>query len=65
MLRRRLKPSAPVVSFILTAHGRDGTTILQRSGDGASWDSNAWLAALTQQAFPAIFYAGDAWVSFN
>jgi uncharacterized membrane protein len=28
-------------------------------------DSNAWLAALTSNAFPASFYAGDAWGSFN
>jgi hypothetical protein len=28
-------------------------------------DSNIWLAALTNHAFPAVFYAGDAWGSFN
>jgi hypothetical protein len=28
-------------------------------------DSNAWLAALTNHAFPTAFYAGDAWGSFN
>lgn len=28
-------------------------------------DSNAWLAALSQQSLPAAFYAGDAWGSFN
>ena len=27
--------------------------------------TNDWLAALTNQAFPATFYAGDAWGSFN
>jgi hypothetical protein len=26
---------------------------------------NAWLAALTSNALPASFYAGDAWGSFN
>jgi hypothetical protein len=26
---------------------------------------NAWLAQLTSNAFPAAFYAGDAWGSFN
>jgi len=28
-------------------------------------DSNAWLATLTGSSFPATFYAGDAWGSFN
>jgi uncharacterized membrane protein len=28
-------------------------------------DNNAWLAALTGQVFPAAFYAGDAFGSFN
>lgn len=28
-------------------------------------DSNAWLAALTNNSMPATFYAGDAWGSFN
>jgi len=28
-------------------------------------DSNAWLASLTNNAFPATFYAGDAFGSFN
>lgn len=28
-------------------------------------DSNAWLAALTGQALPSWFYAGDALGSFN
>ncbi|MBI4928418.1 MAG: hypothetical protein HY835_11670 [Anaerolineae bacterium] len=28
-------------------------------------DSNAWLAVLTNHTFPASFYAGDAWGSFN
>lgn len=27
--------------------------------------SNAWLAAVTNNALPASFYAGDAWGSFN
>ena len=27
--------------------------------------TNEWLAALTNYAFPATFYAGDAWGSFN
>jgi uncharacterized membrane protein len=28
-------------------------------------DTNAWLATLTQNSFPATFYAGDAIGSFN
>jgi hypothetical protein len=28
-------------------------------------DTNAWLRALTGDIFPASFYAGDAWGSFN
>src|SRR5512134_1886019 len=28
-------------------------------------DSNTWLAALTNNVFPAAFYAGDAIGSFN
>jgi uncharacterized membrane protein len=28
-------------------------------------ESNAWLAALTANALPRTFYAGDAWGSFN
>ena len=32
---------------------------------GGFRDSNLWLAALTNNAFPATFYAGDALGSFN
>jgi hypothetical protein len=32
---------------------------------GGFRDSNAWLAALTNQIFPATFYASDALGSFN
>jgi hypothetical protein len=32
---------------------------------GGFRDSNQWLAALTGNAFPATFYAGDALGSFN
>jgi uncharacterized membrane protein len=28
-------------------------------------DTNAWLAAITNNQFPVSFYAGDAWGSFN
>jgi len=46
----------------------DGGThlISDFAGLGNGWhDSNAWLAALTSQAFPAWFYAGDTLGSFN
>ena len=46
----------------------DGTTHLVSDLYGLHQgfrDSNAWLAALTQNAFPPTFYAGDAWGSFN
>ena len=68
-LRRRL-PRLPwwgLVLFLLPM-AVDGTTHLfsDLAGIGQGFrDSNAWLAALTQQAFSASFYAGDAWGSFN
>jgi len=46
----------------------DGTThlISDLAGIGQGFrDSNAWLAVLTQNAFPPDFYAGDALGSFN
>jgi len=46
----------------------DGTTHLISDLGGLHQgfrDSNAWLAALTQNTFPPTFYAGDAWGSFN
>ena len=46
----------------------DGTTHLvsDLAGIGQGFrDTNHWLAALTNNAFPIIFYAGDAWGSFN
>lgn len=46
----------------------DGTahTISDFKGIGLGFrDSNAWLAALTGNRFSALFYAGDAWGSFN
>jgi hypothetical protein len=46
----------------------DGTShlISDLAGIGQGFrDSNTWLAALTQNTYPAIFYAGDAWGSFN
>jgi len=68
-LRRRLKPLPwwGLVLFLLPM-AVDGTTHLfsDLAGLGQGFrDSNAWLASLTQQAFPTSFYVGDAWGSFN
>ena len=68
-LRKRLKPLPwwGVVLFLLPM-AVDGTShfISDLAGIGLGFrDSNAWLAALTQQAFPPAFYSGDAWGSFN
>jgi uncharacterized membrane protein len=46
----------------------DGTThfISDFWGIGQGFrDSNLWLAILTSHAFPPMFYASDAWGSFN
>jgi uncharacterized membrane protein len=46
----------------------DGSThtISDLAGIGGGFrDTNAWLAVLTNYAFPATFYAGDALGSFN
>jgi uncharacterized membrane protein len=68
-LRRKLKP-LPWWGLVvlLLPMAVDGTShfISDLAGIGQGFrDSNAWLAALTQNAFPAGFYAGDAWGSFN
>jgi uncharacterized membrane protein len=68
-LRRRLKP-LPLwgLVLLLLPMAVDGTShfISDLAGIGQGFrDSNAWLATLTQNAFPADFYAGDAWGSFN
>lgn len=68
-LRRRLKslPWWGLILFLLPM-AIDGTThfISDLAGIEQGFrDSNAWLAALTQYAFPASFYAGQAWGSFN
>jgi uncharacterized membrane protein len=68
-LRRRLRPLPwwGLVLFLLPM-AVDGTShfFSDLAGIGQGFrDSNAWLAALTGQAFPAAFYAGDAWGSFN
>ena len=54
--------------LILIPMGIDGFThmISDFFGIGQGFrDSNTWLAVLTNHAFPATFYAGDALGSFN
>ena len=68
-LRKRVRPLSwwGLVLFLLPM-ALDGTShfISDLAGIGLGFrDSNAWLAALTANAFPASFYAGDAWGSFN
>lgn len=68
-LRKRLRP-LPWWGLILLIlpmvldGGSHALSDLAGIGQGFR-DSNAWLAALTQHTFPATFYAGDAWGSFN
>jgi uncharacterized membrane protein len=68
-LRRRL-PQLPfwgLVLFLLPM-ALDGTTHLLSdfAGIGQGFrDTNLWLAALTRNALPPTFYAGDAWGSYN
>ena len=71
-LRRKIKPLR-LWAFILLVipMGLDGGThllsdVLSRGVVGVGFrENNAWLAALTNNAFPAMFYAGDALGSFN
>jgi uncharacterized membrane protein len=67
---RRKIPRLPWWGFalFLLPMAIDGTThfLSDLAGIGNGFrDSNAWLAVLTQHVFPASFYAGDAWGSFN
>ena len=68
-LRKRLKPlSLWAFALLLLPIGIDGGThfLSDLAGIGRGFrDQNAWLAALTNHAFPATFYAGDALGSFN
>jgi uncharacterized membrane protein len=70
LLRKRLKP-LPWWGLILLLLPMvvDGFTHMINdftAGIGLGFrDSNAWLAALTNNAFPDNFYAGDALGSFN
>ncbi len=68
-LRKRIKalPWWGLVLFLLPL-AVDGTSHLvsDLAGIGQGFrDSNLWLAVLTGHIFPASFYAGDAWGSFN
>lgn len=68
-LRRRLKPLSlwGFAAFVLPLGIDGGTHMLSDlAGIGNGFrDNNAWLAALTGNAFSAAFYAGDALGSFN
>ncbi len=68
-LRRRLKalPWWGLVLFLLPMALDGGTHFISDLAgvDQGFRASNAWLAALTGQAFPAAFYAGTVWGSFN
>lgn len=68
-LRKRVKPLPwqglllLIVPMVLDG-GSHALSDLAGIGQGFR-DSNAWLAALTNNAFSTTFYAGDAWGSFN
>jgi uncharacterized membrane protein len=68
-MRRRFKPlSWGVLILLLLPIALDGSThaFSDIAGIGQGFrDSNQWLAALTNNALPASFYAGDALGSFN
>jgi uncharacterized membrane protein len=70
LLRKRLKPlSWWVFILLLLPMVFDGSTHMISdftAGIGLGFrDSNAWLATLTNNAFPASFYSGDTLGSFN
>ncbi len=69
LVRRRLKTiSLWTYALFILPMALDGTSHLISDlwGIGQGFrDSNAWLAALTNHALPAWFYAGDALGSFN
>jgi len=67
---RRKIPVLPIwgLFLFLLPMALDGTShfISDFWGIGQGFrDTNLWLAALTGHIFPATFYAGDAWGSFN
>ena len=67
--RRRMKPLPWWgLLFLLLPIVLDGSThmVSNLAGIGQGFrDTNIWLAVLTNHAFPASFYAGDALGSFN
>ncbi len=67
--RRRMKPVPwwGLVLLLLPMVLDGGTHMISDlAGIGQGFrDTNVWLAALTNHAFPASFYAGDALGSFN
>ncbi len=71
-IRRRVQP-LPIWGYILMLLPMaidGGTHFLSDLQAGANFghgfrDANVWLAQLTNNAFPATFYAGDALGSFN
>lgn len=68
-LRGRIKPLSwwGLILFLLPM-AVDGFTHLfsDLAGIGQGFRfTNAWLAVLTNNAYPASFYLGDAWGSFN
>ena len=70
LLRKRLKPLPWWgLALLLLPMAIDGFTHMISdftAGIGLGFrDSNAWLAALTKDAFPDTFYVGDAFGSFN
>jgi uncharacterized membrane protein len=70
LLRKRIKPLPMRGLFLfLVPMGIDGFTHMISdftAGIGLGFrDSNVWLARLTNEAFPATFYAGDRLGSFN
>lgn len=68
-LRRKVKPlSWWAFALLLLPMFVDGSThaVSDLAGIGLGFrDSNLWLATLTNNSFPASFYAGDALGSFN
>lgn len=68
-LRRKVKPlSWWAFALFLLPMFLDGSThaVSDLAGIGLGFrDSNLWLATLTNNSFPASFYAGDALGSFN
>ncbi|MER3513536.1 MAG: hypothetical protein C4310_03350 [Chloroflexota bacterium] len=69
LLRGRVRPLRwPWFVLLVLPLALDGTShfISDLAGIGQGFrDSNAWLAALTNNTLPAWFYAGDALGSFN